>query len=58
MVILPSLPQKGANPSMYIEYENVFLGIYMIYLSLLCECQLHYWATGNSLKTKNLPFAG
>ena len=27
-------------PSMYIQYENVFLGIYMIYLSLLCECQL------------------
>ena len=38
MVILPSLPQKGANPSMYIEYENVFLGIYMIYLSLLYPC--------------------
>ena len=28
------------HPSMYIKYENVFLGIYMIYLSLLCECQL------------------
>ena len=26
----------------------------MIYLSLLCYCQLHYWATGNSLKWRTL----
>ena len=32
-------------PSMYIQYENVFLGIYMIYLSLHCECQLASHAT-------------
>ena len=49
MVILPSLPQKGANPSMYIEYENVFLGIYMIYLALHCECQLHFWASSRAI---------
>ena len=30
-------------PSMYKQYKDVFLGIYMIYPSLHCECQLHYW---------------
>ena len=29
-------------PSMYIEFVDLVLGIYMIYLSLHCECQLHY----------------
>ena len=31
--------------SKYIQYKDVVLGIYMIYLSLHCEWQLHYWAS-------------
>ena len=27
---------------------NVFLGIYMVYVSLHCECQLHYWASSRA----------
>ena len=29
-------------PSMYIQYVDLVLGIYMKYPSLHCECQLHY----------------
>ena len=34
--------------STYIQYKNVFLGIYMINLSLHCKCQLHYWASSRA----------
>ena len=27
------------------QYKPVLEGIYMIYLSLNCKCQLHYWAS-------------
>ena len=36
----------------YVEYEDMFSVIYVIYLSLPCECQLSYWAIGNSCQTK------
>ena len=34
--------------SMYIQYKDVYLGIYMIYLPLHFECQLHYWASSRA----------
>ena len=30
------------------QYKPVLEGIYMIYLSLYCECQLHYWASSRA----------
>ena len=33
----------------YVQYKDVFIGIYMIYLFLHCECQLHYWASSRAI---------
>ena len=30
------------------QYKPVLEGIYMIYLSLNCKCQLHYWASSRA----------
>ena len=35
-------------PSMYIQYVDLVIGIYMIYLSLHCEFQLHYRASSRA----------
>ena len=37
-----------STPSMYIQYVDLVLGIYMIYPSLHCECQLHYRASSRA----------
>ena len=34
--------KKGNNCKYLYHYTHVLEGIYMIYLSLHCECQLHY----------------
>ena len=41
IVSCSSFSTSSLPSSMYIQYKNVFLGIYMIYLFLHCECQLH-----------------
>ena len=35
-------------PKYLYQYKPVLEGIYMIYLSLNCECQLHYWASSRA----------